>query len=161
MTKKDQVKAIIFDIDGTLSSEVSWLKITEGLGASVEKHSEIFEKYTKKEISYKRAKGDLIKLWQSTGNANKNYMSQMFSSWKLKEDARDTISYLKDRYRIVIISGSVDLYVKIIANKLEIDNWYANTRIDWDNNKLVNFHYFRDQALKKLSQFRHFKKNTL
>lgn len=159
MSKKNLIKAIIFDIDGTLSADASWFKLTEGLGASVEKHSEIFEKYTKREISYKKAKRDLVKLWQSTGNANKDYMSQMFNSWKLKGDAHEIISYLRNRYKIVLISGSLNLYVKSVADKLQVDDWYANTNIDWDSkNNLVNLHYFRNQALKKLNQFRHFKK---
>jgi HAD superfamily phosphoserine phosphatase-like hydrolase len=159
MNKKDLIKAILFDIDGTLSPDVSWLKLTEGLGASVEKHSEIFDKYLKNEIPYKKAKGDLIKLWQRTGNANKVYMARMFSSWKLKDDAHGVISYLRNRYKIILISGSLDLYVKTVAVKLGIDTWYANSKIDWDEkDDLVNFHYFRNQALKKLTQFRHFKK---
>jgi HAD superfamily phosphoserine phosphatase-like hydrolase len=156
---KNQIKAIIFDIDGTLSSEVSWLKISKELGASVKRHSKIFEKYAKRKITYKKAKTDLIKLWQETGSANKVYMTNMFDSWKLKEDAHDVISHLKKNYRIVLISGSVDLYVNCVADKLGIDDWYANTKTDWDKKgNLINFHYFRNQALKKLVQFRHLKK---
>jgi HAD superfamily phosphoserine phosphatase-like hydrolase len=159
MSKNDLITAIIFDIDGTLSSEVSWLKLTEGLGASVEKHSEIFEKYSKRKISYSKAKGNLIKLWQATKNANYDYMTKMFTSWKLKEDAHEVISFLSSRYKIAIISGSVDLYVKIVADKLHIANWYANTELEWDRRgNLVDFHYFRNQDRKKLSQYRHFKK---
>lgn len=159
MNNKDKIKAIIFDIDGTLSSEVSWLKISKGLGASVEKHSRIFDKYLKKEITYKKAKTDLIKLWQETGNANKIYMIKMFNSWKLKEDAHEVISFFRENYRIVLISGSVDLYVESVADKLGVNDWYANTKIDWDEKgNLINFHYFRNQALKKLVQFRQLKK---
>lgn len=154
----NHIKAIIFDIDGTLSSEVSWFKLTEGLGASVEKHSMIFDKYLNNEIPYTKAKGDLVKLWQDTGNANKEFMTKMFRSWKLKEDAYEVISYLKISYNIILISGSLDLYVKTVADKLEADAWYANTKTDWDNNgNLTDFHYFRNQALKKLTQYRHFK----
>lgn len=161
MTKKGLIKAIIFDIDGTLSSDVSWLKLTEGLSASVEKHQRIFDRYLKDEIPYKKAKWDLVRLWQNSGNANKQYMTQMFNSWKLKEDAHEVISYLRNKYRIVLISGSLDLYVKTVADKLGVNTWYANSKIDWDKNgNLTNFHYFRNQSLKKLVQFRHFKKKT-
>ena len=159
MAKKRNVKVIIFDIDGTLSSEVSWLKLTEGLGASANKHAEIFNKYLKREITYKKVKGNLIKLWHSTGNANKKYMTNIFNSWKLKEDAREVIEYLKKYYKILLISGSVDLYVKTVAEKLGIEDWYANSIIDWDlKGNLIDFHYFRNQAAKKSEQFRQFKK---
>ena len=158
MSVKSKIKAIIFDIDGTLTSNISWLELTKGLGASTEKHSEMFEKYLKDEISYKKAKEDLIKLWQKTGNANRKYMIKMFNSWKLKEDAHEVTSYLKKNYQIILISGSLDLYVKTVADKLGVDTWYANSKIDWDkNSNLIDFHYFRDQAQKKLDQFEHYK----
>ena len=159
MHKKGLIKVIIFDIDGTLSPDVSWLKLTEELGASVAKHTEIFDRYLKDEIPYKKAKWDLVRLWQNSGNANKEYMIQMFNSWKLKDDVHEVISYLQSHYKIILISGSLDLYVKTVADKFGVDTWYANSNIDWDKNgNLTNFHYFRNQALKKLVQFRHFKK---
>ena len=162
MAKKRNVKVIIFDIDGTLSSEVSWLKLTEGLGASANKHAEIFNKYLKREITYKKAKGNLIKLWHSTGNANKKYMTNIFNSWKLKEDAREVIEYLKKYYKILLISGSVDLYVKTVAEKLGIEDWYANSIIDWDlKGNLIDFHYFRNQAAKKIGTVQTIQEKTL
>jgi phosphoserine phosphatase len=44
-------KAAIFDIDGTLSPEVSWTELTHRLGTSVEEHLRIFGKYRRGEIS--------------------------------------------------------------------------------------------------------------
>ena len=154
------IKAIIFDIDGTLHADISWLKLTEGLGASVEKHMEIFDNYLENKISYKIAKVSLIKLWQKTGNANKKYMADMFASWNLKPDAHATIDYLKNKYKVILISGSVDLYVQVVANKLGVKDWRANTTLDWDvKGNLTNFHYIRNQAAKKVNQFIKIKKS--
>lgn len=76
-------------------------------------------------------------------------MEEMFRSWELKEDAREVISYLKRSYRVCLISGSVDLYVGVVAEKLGIVDWYANTEIVWDESgNLVDFHYFADQSQK-------------
>lgn len=145
------IDAIIFDVDGTLSDEVSWLKITEGLGASPEKHAQIFADFKAGKLSYSEAKRQLISLWQSMGNANKPYMEKMFHSWRLKEDAQDTIDHLKKTYRICLMSGAVDLYVQIVAEKLGIRDWYANTKLVWDEDgNLIDFQYFPDQAQKKL-----------
>lgn len=152
------IKSIVFDIDGTLSSEVSWLKLTEGLNASVGAHSKIFEEFLENKLGYQIAKSKLIELWQKTGNANREFMYRLFHSWKLKEDALEIISYLKKRYRLVLISGSVDLYVQTVAEKLDITDWYANTTLVWDKEgNLIDFRYFRDQANKKLEQFNEFK----
>lgn len=154
---RGKVTCIIFDVDGTLSEDVSWLKITAGLGASSGKHSEIFENFKKGKLAYPEAKGQLIQLWQNTSNANKRYMDNMFRSWKLKKDASETIAYLQKDYRVCLMSGAVDLYVQIVAEKLKVPDWYANTELVWDKDgKLVDFHYFADQSQKKLEQFEKF-----
>lgn len=148
---KKEIETIIFDVDGTLTEEVSWLKITEGLGAPPEKHAQIFSDFKAGKLSYPEAKGQLISLWQSTGNANKPYMEKMFRSWGLKQDAEETVDYLKKAYRVCLMSGAVDLYVQIVAEKLGIEDWYANTQLIWDEQgNLIDFHYFADQAQKKL-----------
>ena len=41
---KPNIKVVVFDIDGTLTDEISWLKMTESLGADPQKHQQIYEK---------------------------------------------------------------------------------------------------------------------
>lgn len=152
-----EIDTIILDVDGTLSEEISWLKLTQGLGASPEEHSLIFDQFKKGSLSYPEAKRRLIKLWQDTGNANRDYMKKMFQSWSLKEDAEETVNYLRNAYRLCLISGAVDLYVQVVAEKLGIVDWYANTELVWgENGELIDFHYHADQAAKKLEQFEEF-----
>jgi len=130
------------------------VKITEGLGASVEVHEEIFARMNNGELTYPEAKEQLIALWQETSNANKTYMSEMFQGWRLKADAQEIIDYLKGNYRLCLMSGAVDLYVQIVAEKLGVIDWFANTELAWDEEgNLVDFHYYRKQADKKLEQF--------
>ena len=56
MILRDKVETIILDVDETLSEDISWLKLTEGLGASSKEHAEIFEKFKQNVISYQDAK---------------------------------------------------------------------------------------------------------
>lgn len=155
--KNKRVKTIIFDIDGTLSDNISWLELTEGLGASPKTLLHLLTKLRSGKLRYNEAKNKVVTLWKNTGNANRPYMKKMFNSWKLKKDAYSTIDYLKKSYRICLISGSVDLYVKSVADKLGIIDWYANTELIWDNNdNLIDINYFPNQSQKKLEQFRSF-----
>jgi len=160
---RKEIETIILDVDGTLSEDISWLKLTQGLGAFPDEHAEIFEQFKKGILTYPEAKRKLISLWQVTGNANKKYMEEMFRSWGLKEDAEETVAYLKETYRLCLISGAVDLYVGVVADKLGVADWYANTELVWDENgNLVDFNYFADQAGKKLEQFNEYvAKNNL
>jgi phosphoserine phosphatase len=74
-------KAIIFDIDGTLSPEISWLALTRDLGASVDEHIRIYTDLKQGRIDYPESKRQLINLWRATGNANKAFFQKLFENW--------------------------------------------------------------------------------
>jgi HAD superfamily phosphoserine phosphatase-like hydrolase len=152
------IKAIVFDIDNTLTDDVSWLTITKLLGASVKKHEHIFDTFLKNEITYEESRRQLIGLWQQTGNANKAFWTNLFEHWKLKDTATSLIDYVhSENYQTALITGSVDLFAEVIARRLHIPDWYANTELVWDsNNQLISYHYVRDQALEKLRHLENF-----
>lgn len=155
-------KAIIFDIDGTLTDTVSWLKITEILGASVDEHSRIFADFKEEKITYVESKQQLMALWQSSGNANREFMKQAFRNWDYSEGAEELIRSCRDKnYTVAIITGSVDLFAQVVAQHFGIDHYYANTELVWDwRGNLIDFHYTKDQSTKKLEQLHEFGKTT-
>jgi len=89
-------------------------------------------------------------------------MLSIFKSWDLKPDALETVEYLRSKgYRLCIVSGPVDLYVGVVAEKLGITDYYANTELLFDvNGSLVDFNYYRDQAEKKLEHLTVFLKKS-
>ncbi len=154
--KRNVYKAIIFDVDGTLTEDISWYKITEGLGANRSKHELIFNDLTSGKLQLQQAIDLLTNVWRSTGNANYEYMQKMFESWSLRIDAVSTITELQKRYKICLISGAADLYIESVAGKLGVDEYYANTELKWDSEKnLESFVYYPQQALKKKSNLRY------
>ncbi len=152
-----KTRAVVFDVDGTLSPDVSWLALTRDLGASVERHEQIYHDYKHGKTDYVTAKSQLLTLWQATGNANKEFFAQLFDALPLNPAAEKVVQAAKIDYTVCLISGSMDLYTKIVAEKLAIDHWYANTTLHWDTNgSLVDMDYDLDQASKKLEQFDQF-----
>ena len=77
----DNIKAVVFDIDGTITNFVSWTAITQHLGASKDEHLAIFKDLTNGVTDYHTAKSKLLELWKQTGNAKKDYFVQIFESW--------------------------------------------------------------------------------
>lgn len=152
------IKAIILDIDGTLTNNISWLKITELLGASVQEHERIFSQLTSSQLTYAESKQQLVNLWTSTGNANKDFLTEVFNNWSLKDGAHDLIRYFNEaNIPTVLITGSVDLFAERIASILGVGYFYANTDLVWDNDgNLIDFNYERNQASKKVKQFNEF-----
>jgi phosphoserine phosphatase len=153
-----QPRALVVDIDGTLWSSNSWLELTKGLGADVNKHTRIFSEYKNGRISYPESKTQLIGLWQGTGNANKPFVTKLLKSWKLDARSYDLINLLKSRgFKTSIITSSFDLWAGEVSSTLNTDEFYYNTKTLWDdNNELIDYDYNLDQTGKKLSQFNSF-----
>jgi HAD superfamily phosphoserine phosphatase-like hydrolase len=150
-------EAVVFDIDGTLSPEVSWLALTRDLGAPVEQHVQIYKDYKEGKIGYEVSKDQLIGLWRSTGNANKAFFGQLFDSLPLDPAAEKVVQAAKVGHLVCLITGSMDLYAETVARKLGIDKWYANTTLHWDDQgNLVDMDYELNQAAKKLEQYTQF-----
>jgi HAD superfamily phosphoserine phosphatase-like hydrolase len=156
-------KAVVFDIDGTLSPEVSWLALTRDLGAPVAQHIKIYTDYKEGKADYSTSKTQLMSLWQSTGNAHKTFFDQLFEALPLDPIARQIVQIARQDRLVCLITGSMDLYAQTVATKLGIKQWYANTTLYWDEHgHLVDMDYELNQANKKLKQFRQFcRKNGL
>lgn len=148
------IKAVVFDIDGTLSPEISWTALSRDLGASVENHVAIYESYKAGKTNYSESKKQLIDLWRSTGNANKSHFLSLFEGWPLSPEAPGFIESIANKYSVCLITGSMDLYAQTVAQKLHITDYYANTVLHWDKaGNLIDMDYELDQAKRKLEQF--------
>lgn len=153
-------KAIIFDIDGTLSPEVSWLALTRDIGASVDEHIRIYEDYKAACITYEESKQQLIGLWRATGNANKVFFQKLFESWPLVPSAKQIVETARPHHVLCLITGSMDIYAEIVARKLGIEHWYANTILHWnEQEELIDMDYELKQAGQKLEHFTEFYKS--
>lgn len=161
---KNSIKAVIFDIDGTLSPDISWTKLTLQLGYSVPNHMEIYEKFKNGKLEYNEAKKALLSLWTASGPLSKSRLEEMFKSWALKDDAIPIFQYLKSKnYITCLITGSMDLFAQVITQRVGADFWYANTDLIWDSdNYLKDFIYEINASEKKLRQLQEFcKRNSL
>lgn len=156
-TNGSKPKAIIFDVDGTLTDSISWLSLTSLLGADKKVHSKIYEDYRNEKLSLTHAKKELITLWSNTGKAYRENIEKIFDNIPLKNDVIDVVEYLKPKYRLCLISGSMDLYIESVARKLNIQDFYANTQLVFDSeSKLTDFIYSPDQAIKKVEHYINF-----
>lgn len=153
MTK--QFDVVGFDIDETFTPSISWQLMTKGMGASVEELLRLYGDLKQGEMSLAEAQDALIKVWQKSGNARKSFLRHLFEKHEIYSEALPTVKYLQAKgYRVVIISGGVDLYVETIAKRLGIDEYFSNTKLIWDGDDLVGMEYELDQATKKLKQLK-------
>lgn len=156
-----KIKAIIFDIDGTLTPQNSWTAFTRDIGGSVADHLAIYSDHIHGKIGLDESKKLLLKMWQATGKATKQHIEQVFDTWPVRDDAQDLVEWLQQNgYRVCLITGSVGVYAKHIADKLGVEDYYSNAELYFDKRgKLSDFHYTANQAEVKLDQFSEFCKS--
>lgn len=151
-------KAIVFDIDGTLTPQVSWTAFTRDIGGSVADHLAIYHEHLEGKIGLDESKARLLKMWQVTGKAKKDHILQTFEAWPVRPEAYPLVEWLKQGgYQICLITGSLGIYAKYIAGKLGVDDYYANAELYFDDKgDLTGFHYTTNQAEIKLKHFEEF-----
>ena len=152
----EKIKLICFDVDETLVDGTSWLMLTEGLSCSSREHLDIFRRCQKGEITFTEGERLSTKMYQNSDNANKDFISNLFDSVKIKSETIDLISYLKEKgYKVYLISGAIDIYVESIAKKLGVNGFYANSTLEFDNEGILQkINYRNNQGEIKVEQLR-------
>jgi HAD superfamily phosphoserine phosphatase-like hydrolase len=155
---KKRVKAVIFDIDGTLTKEISWRVLSRELGVSIDEHLNIFHARMRGEISESEAKKRFLDLWRLSGKAHKDIIEKIFDGIELRKEAGEIINYLKSKkYKICLITGSVDKHAAIVAEKLGVKFYFFNTKFIYNQDgQLVDYDYEEAQGKKKLEQLKQF-----
>ena len=152
----ENIKLVCFDLDGTLVDRTSWLILSEGLGWSSKKALDVFKQARKGEISFIEAERIFTTKYQESGKANKPFIEEIFNSVEVKKEAKDLISYLKEKgYTIYLISGAINMYVESIARKLGVDGFYANSTLEFDNKGVLQkINYQDNQKEVKVEQLK-------
>lgn len=159
-TKKP--KAIILDVDETLTDRVTWYELTEKLGGSTYQHADLFMKYLEGKISYQTVKSELFKIWNTNGPVSKSQLLEIFQNIQIKGEAVSLLRNLQDHgYELCLISGSIQMFIEKLGERLDIKHTYGNSRLIFDQNDIwTNLEYTKEESQLKVEQFHHFLEKT-
>lgn len=140
MTRK--IKLICFDLDDTLITKNSWKRLNLRLGVTVEKDREMYNDYMAGKITYEEWSDKVLEIYIEHDDANRESITQILSEYEFTDHAREVVKYLKDKgYELVLISGSTDIIVSLVAHELGIEYFKANNSFVFDDaGRLVNIH---------------------
>ncbi len=132
------MKLICFDIDGTLTNENSWFTLNTALGMLPERDVELHALYTKGDITYQQWTEAIASSYLRTEVPHTEIIENTFSQPKLVSDALLVIQELQHKgYKIVLISGSFDVYAQKVSDILSVQDAYACSNIVFDDEGYV------------------------
>ncbi|HEY5588958.1 MAG TPA: HAD family phosphatase [Candidatus Paceibacterota bacterium] len=154
----NNIKLICFDLDETLINSGSWKGLGLALGVSVEEDRRLYNEYKSGKITYDEWNDKILEYYLKHEDSNRDEITKILSNYSYIEGAREAVEYLKSKgYKIVLISGSIDILVNMVALDLGIQYSKANnTFIFDDNDKLIGIHSGGNDVLAKASHLESF-----
>jgi phosphoserine phosphatase len=129
----DPIKLICFDLDQTLITHSSWKELGLALGISYEQDKRLFKEYESGITTYEQWNAKVLELYMKHPDANRERITEILSRYSYAKGAREAIEYLKEKgYILVLISGSIDILVDIVARDLGIKYAQANNALVFD-----------------------------
>lgn len=149
-------KVVICDVDKMLTGTNSWYTLTALLNGDVERHYEIYNSYYRGEISFDEMKAHLFKLWEAGfgGKIHRDSLEEALFKVVLRGEAFSTFGAIHEEgYQVCLVSSFIDIFVKMAADRMRIDDWYSNgvTVFD-DKGYWVDLSYDKNESALKLRQ---------
>jgi len=155
-------KAIIFDVDKTLTDATTWYTLTKALGGNTHAHAQTFFSFLNGKITYQEMKVELFKIWLNKGPVSKQKIQSIVQNVQYTGEALSTFRSLQERgYPLVLISSSFDTFIEEVAKRFEIKHWYANCKFIFDkNDNWIDLEDHKDEAVLKVKQLKEFLKKS-
>ncbi len=138
----ENIKLICFDLDDTLITKNSWKHLNLNLGITAEQDREMYREYMSGKTTYEEWGQKVFELYLEHNDATREGITKILSEYEYSSDARDVVTDLKNKgYTLVLISGSIDILVSIVAHDLGIEYFKAhNSFLFDDSGKLAGIH---------------------
>jgi len=159
--KTQNIRTIIFDVDETLTPVNVWQYLTKALGEDPAENKKIYKKYNKGEYTPEGGIKAVVDLWNRQHVRTRDEIKLILDQIEIKPGAVEVARYLKKKYKVIIISGSIEILVQRVAETLKISEFYALTELEFDENqKLTWFKYPNNEAIEKVKVFEEYSRTN-
>ncbi|MEI7689161.1 MAG: HAD family phosphatase [Candidatus Nomurabacteria bacterium] len=148
---KENIKLICFDLDKTLINTNSWKELGLSLGISAEEDKIMYLDYKAGLYTYDEWNDRVLEKYMKHEDSTRESITNTLSKYTYNHGAKESVQYLKDKgYELVLISGSIDILVSIVAKDLGVKYFKANnTFVFDDDNKIIGIHSGGEDVLAK------------
>ena len=153
-----KIRLVCFDLDDTLIRRNSWHALNNSLGITDEEDQHWFDAYGSGEISSEQWKNILLERYLEHSDATRDGITKIFSQYELVDGARESVEHVRSKgLETVLISGSVDIVVDLVAKDLGISHAKANNSFLFDDaDRLQSIHTCGDDTIGKADHLESF-----
>lgn len=129
----DGIKAVAFDVDGTLVDSSIWKALHARFGFSEEEDNALLEKYRNEQITFRDWMDGMHRVYVTADPLpRKAEVDAIFGAFTFIAGAEELVRKLSGRYPIALISSGFADYVHPVAEALSVRHAYAYTRMAYD-----------------------------
>ncbi len=137
------IKAIAFDIDGTLVRENFWGALNGLCGLSKAEDESLFRQYEEGVLEYRVWMGHISAAYRKNPKS-KEEMMPVLLEYRFAPDTKATVKRLQRQYELALISSNIDTYVEDVGDRLSIPFRYAFSTLEYDHSGTFMEIGFRD-----------------
>jgi 4-hydroxy-3-methylbut-2-en-1-yl diphosphate reductase len=127
------VRAVVCDIDHTLTAIGSPAALTRALGVPAGAHAAFLRDWLAGMFDDQAARARLLSLWRATGKANRPTFTACFQNIPLRPGARELAAVLRShRVPLCLITSSAQEFADIMTDRLGASCGYGNGTLSYD-----------------------------
>ncbi|WP_330328930.1 HAD-IB family phosphatase [Streptomyces sp. NBC_00536] len=157
-TRLPPVRAVVCDVDHTLTPKSSVVELSRALAAPIGEVTALYRGYQCGQLTHEETRTRLLELWTRGGLASRITVETVFHQLPIKDDALRLAAALAARgLPLCLITSSAQLYADIMTRRLDAACGYGNGRLLFDTaGNLEDVDFTRDTADLKLLQLAQF-----
>ncbi|MBY0539264.1 HAD family phosphatase [Patescibacteria group bacterium] len=145
MGEMPAIKAVAFDVDGTLIDSYVWEELHVLFGLSREDNVRLHRLYVDGALSFRAVTDMMADLYlKKTPGITKEQADSVFKNFRLLPGAKEVADVLLKKYPLAVISSGLTDYVRSVAEALGIQHAYSYTSFVYTDGVFSGIAYNED-----------------
>jgi HAD superfamily phosphoserine phosphatase-like hydrolase len=129
------IKAVAFDVDGTLIDSHVWRQLHVLFGLPSEENERLHMLYVNGTLSFHQVTDLMGNMYlKKTPGVTKGEADAVFKNFKFKSGSEETVRLLSAKYPIAVISSGLSDFVNEVAGALNVPHVYSYTSFTYSPN---------------------------
>lgn len=136
------IKAVAFDVDGTLIDSFIWEELHVLFGLSREENARMHGAYVEGKLSFREVTDLMAGMYlEKKPQITQQEADTVFNNFRFLSGAKETVEALSKKYPLAVISSGLSGYVRPVAEALGIEHAYSYTSFMYSDGAYAGIAY--------------------